>query len=228
MAVRLDWVQVFLVPNQFPTEQGFHRRPAVAHFTLVGSFIIVINEPIVQVFLQGADIRIQFFTESHLIKLLQNRLVEAFADAVGLGRHGLCPGVVDVIDGQVELVIVLIHLAAILGATVREDAQHRQALAGIKRQHPVVQQISGGDRRFCGVQLAMHDFAVSVDKRLLVNAPHTFEIADVERVLRTEIARVGGLDLAAGHVVLVLSLQCRNLFVAQDNAFVGDLGLKRT
>ena len=108
---------------------------------------------------------------------------------------------------------MLFHLAAILRATVCEDAQHGQPVAGIKRQHLVIEYVSGGDRRFRGVELAMHDFAVRVDKRLLLNTPHTFEIADVERVLRTEIARMRCFDLAARHVLLELPLQCRNLLI---------------
>ena len=84
MTVRLDLVQVFLIPNQFPTQQCFHRRSAVAHFALMSSFIIVINEPFVQVFLQGFQVPIKLLAERDLVKLLQNGLMEAFADAIGL------------------------------------------------------------------------------------------------------------------------------------------------
>ncbi len=39
--------------------------------------------------------------ERHLVELVQHRLVEPFAKAVGLRRFGFCLGVVDIVDRQV-------------------------------------------------------------------------------------------------------------------------------
>lgn len=84
MSVRLDLVQVFAIPNQFPTEQTFHRRSAVANLALMSSFIIVIIQPIVQIFLQAINILIELLAEGDLVKLLQYCFMEAFADTVSL------------------------------------------------------------------------------------------------------------------------------------------------
>lgn len=47
-------------------------------------FIVVVGDPVVQIDLQFFDAAIDFPAECNLIELLQDRLVEALADAVGL------------------------------------------------------------------------------------------------------------------------------------------------
>jgi len=46
---------------------------------------------------------VDFLAEGHLIELLQERFVEVFADDIRPGAAGPGPGIVDVLDGQVEL-----------------------------------------------------------------------------------------------------------------------------
>ena len=59
---------------------------------------------------------VDFLAEGHLIELLQERLMEAFADAVGLGAAGFGLGMVDGLDGQVELVLVVLRRAALISS----------------------------------------------------------------------------------------------------------------
>ena len=47
MSARLDLVQIFAVPNRFPTEQSLHRSFSIADFSLMSSFIIIIIDPAV-------------------------------------------------------------------------------------------------------------------------------------------------------------------------------------
>lgn len=101
MSVRLDLVQIFLSPNLFSIQQGIHRRSAVAHSALMSSVIVVINQPFVQIFLEFIQVAIELFAERDLIELLQDGLVEAFANPIGLRRHGLGFGLVDVVDRQI-------------------------------------------------------------------------------------------------------------------------------
>lgn len=91
------------------------------------SLVVVVAHPLVEVCLQCLDGLIEFLAECHLVKLLQNRLVEAFADCVGLRAFRLGLGVVDVVDGQVQFVGVLFGPAAVFGSAVSEDAQHASA-----------------------------------------------------------------------------------------------------
>ena len=44
--------------------------------------------------------------------------MEPLADAVGLRALGLGAGVIDVLDGEIELVVVMLGIAAILGAAI--------------------------------------------------------------------------------------------------------------
>jgi len=74
----------------------------------MGAFIVVLIDPFVQIDLQLLNGLVDLFTECHLIELLQDGLVEPLTDAVGLGRFDLGLGVVDVVDGQEQLVIVAI------------------------------------------------------------------------------------------------------------------------
>lgn len=59
----------------------------------MGSIIIVVFQPVVQILLQFVEAAIQLLPEGHLVELLQDRLVEALADAIGLRRLRLRFGV---------------------------------------------------------------------------------------------------------------------------------------
>ena len=84
----------------------------------MSSFIVVVRQPLVQIFLQLLQRLVQLFAEGHLIKLVQDRLMKPLADAVGLRRHRFGFRVVDIINRQIKLVIMVLDLAAILCATV--------------------------------------------------------------------------------------------------------------
>lgn len=53
--------------------------------------------------LQLGDAAIELFAEGDPVELVQHRLVETLADAVGLRALGLGPAVIDVLDGEIEL-----------------------------------------------------------------------------------------------------------------------------
>ena len=50
----------------------------------MGSFIIVVFQPVVQILLQLVKAAIELLSERDLIERVQDRLVKALADAVGL------------------------------------------------------------------------------------------------------------------------------------------------
>ncbi len=62
----------------------------------MSSFSVVEIDPFIQIGLQGLDGFVELFAECNLVKLLQDRLVEPLADAVGLGRFHLGFGMVDI------------------------------------------------------------------------------------------------------------------------------------
>ena len=177
----------------------------------MSSFGVVEVDPLIQIGLQGFDSFVELLAECDLIKLLQDCFVEAFANPVGLGRFNLGLGVVNVVDCQEELVVVFVDPAAVFGSAVGQNAQHRKVVFLMERQHPIVEQISRSYRRFGGVELGMCHLAIGVHIGLLIDPPDTLESANIERVLRAQIARVRGLNLATGFIVQLLLLKGLNL-----------------
>ena len=78
-----------------------------------------------------------------------------------------------------------------------------------RRDHTVVKQISRRNRRLAIVELSGGYLGVGVDEGLLIDPTDALEIADVERVLGTAIARMLALELAM-HLLLGLALLQRD------------------
>ncbi len=81
------------------------------------------GEPLIQIGLQLFDRLVNLLSERNLLKLLWNRFVKAFADAVGLWASRFRLRVVDVLHRHVELILVMLSIAATLSAAIREDSQ---------------------------------------------------------------------------------------------------------
>ena len=75
------------------------------------------------------------------------------ADAVGLQAVGLGARMIDILDGEVELIFVPLRIAAIFAATVGQHAQQLDVMALEQWQHAVVEEIGRRDRRLSIVEL---------------------------------------------------------------------------
>ncbi len=109
--------------------------------------------------------------------------MEALADTVRLWRHRLRFCMVDVIDGQIQLVIMLLYFTAVLRTPVGQYSQHWQPLSLIERQDAIIKQVGSSDRCFTCIQLTVRHFRVRIDERLLIDTADTFQITNVESVL---------------------------------------------
>ena len=96
--------------------------------------------------------------------------MEALANTIGLRALGFGAAVVDVLDGQVELVFVAL-VAAELGAAVGQHPRQADAVLVIKRHHPVIEDLGRGDRCLAIIQLGEGDLGVGVDEGLLIDPP---------------------------------------------------------
>ncbi len=123
-----------------------------------------------------------------------DRLVEPLTDAVRLRVTRLGARMVDVLDGQVQLVLVMLQRAAELHSTVGQDAQEGHLLLLEPRNGAVVEQVGRHQGVLAVVQLDEGDFAVGIDEGLLVDAATALDVPDVVGVLGAEIARMGRLD----------------------------------
>ena len=93
----------------------------------------------IQISLQLGDALIQVLAERDLIKLLQDGLVKAFANAVCLRMIDFSFAVINVVDGKEELIVMGIGPPAKLGAAVGQYAQTGKFMFIIKRQHLIIE-----------------------------------------------------------------------------------------
>ena len=77
--------------------------------------------------------------------LLQDDLVEEFVDAIGLRVAHFGLGMLDVIQGQIQLVAMRFRLATIRRASIRQNSDQTHSLLSKERQHLVIEQIGSGD-----------------------------------------------------------------------------------
>lgn len=84
MPVRSDSADYLFLADCLSLFESSYWRPATAHFALMGSLMIVVLDPGVKVFLQLFNATVDLLPKGYLVELLQNRLVETLADAIGL------------------------------------------------------------------------------------------------------------------------------------------------
>ena len=157
------------------------------------------------------------------VELVEHGLVEALDDAAGLAGSGLGSGVV-VLDRQIELVFVAVVGSAIFGPAVGEHTLQGMPFSA-ERDHPVVEQIGGGERGL-SVMLWRSRLGAGIDVGLLVDASDAFQGPDIEGVLAA-ISRAFGDEFAVGLLVGLGLLEGCDLRFGQDQAVLSHLGLER-
>lgn len=95
------------------------RRFAVAITARMRPLFVVVFHPLIEVFLQFLHIVVYLLAKGNVVKLMLYRFVEALADAIALGSSSPRFAVIDVLNGQVELVFVMLAVAAVFGPPVR-------------------------------------------------------------------------------------------------------------
>ena len=170
----------------------------------MGAVGIILDEPLIQILLKLIQCPVDLLSEGDLVKLLKDCLVEPFADPVGLRALGLGFGVLDIIDGQVQLIIMTIKPATVLRTAIGEDPKDRHTVIFKKRQDPVVQKICGGSGCFHVIELREPYFGVGVHKALLIDASHTFQSTHIKRILGSEVPGMGAFDFAGDFIALLL------------------------
>jgi hypothetical protein len=90
---------------------------------MMRALTVVLVDPHVKIDLQLVYRGIDLLAEDYLVELVQDRLVEPLANAVGLWRLRFGFGAINVVHSSIELVIVLLYLAAKLRGPISQDAQ---------------------------------------------------------------------------------------------------------
>src|SRR6185295_18722046 len=107
----------FLLCQRECVKKGLHWGLAEAPAALMRSVIIVFDQPGIKIGLQLVDAVVDLFAERDPIELVQDGAMEALADAIGLRALGLGSAVIDVLDGEAELVFMALGTAK-LGAAI--------------------------------------------------------------------------------------------------------------
>src|SRR6202021_487207 len=93
-------------------------------------FLVVSLGPGIEVGLKFGDRSIDLLAEDDAIELIEHRLVEPLNDPIGLGPLGCGVRMVDILERQIELVFVMLGVAAIFRAAIGQHAAEPY-LAGI-------------------------------------------------------------------------------------------------
>ena len=109
------------------------------------SLVVVVDEPSVEVSLQLVDRQVDLLTEGDPVEFVKDGAMKALANAIGLRAFSLGAAVVDVLDGQIELVIVALGTAK-LGAAIGQHARQTDAVLVVKRHHSIIEDLGRGDR----------------------------------------------------------------------------------
>ena len=120
-------------------------------------FLVVVLDPIIEIALQLADRAVDFLAEGNAIELFEHSLVEPLDDTICLRAVGLGARVIDILERQIELVFVMLRIAAIFRAPIGQDATELNLVGVIERRDAIVEEISGGDRRLAVIELGEGD-----------------------------------------------------------------------
>ena len=90
---------------------------------------------------------------------------------------------VDIVDGQGQLIVMFVRPAAELRTPVRQDAQDGKVIFLVEWQHPIIEQVSGTDRCLGRVKLGMGNLGIGVHIGLLIDTPNALQCADIEYVV---------------------------------------------
>src|SRR6476659_2561991 len=112
-------IKSLLLGNVFGIEKRLHRCLAKTVFAGVGALPIVLTQPYIEIRLKLLERSVKLFTKRDAVKLFLDRAMEAFADAISLRRLRLCSGVIYILQRQIELILVGVATAAVLGTAVR-------------------------------------------------------------------------------------------------------------
>ena len=98
--------------------EGLHRRSALTMFSLIISPLIVVIHEDIKVDLDFLNRFVDLFPESDFIEFILNNLVQPFGRSVGLRMLHLCPGMLNSIQMQKQLVRVGFDASTVLSSSI--------------------------------------------------------------------------------------------------------------
>ena len=105
----------------------------------MGALLVVAHQPGVQIALHVLEGGVDLLSKRHPVEFIEHRFMKALADPVGLRAFGFGAGVVDVFHREVELIFVMLGIAAIFRAPIGQHPQEGDVVFRKEGHHPVVQ-----------------------------------------------------------------------------------------
>ena len=140
----------------------------------MGPPVVIVRHPPVEIGLELLQRPIDLLPKRHAIELIQHSLVEPLADPVRLRMPGLGPGMINVLHGEIQFVLMALVGPTVLGPTVGQDSVQGNLVLLKERQDSIVE-VRGSDRRLPIIEFCEPDLAIGVDERLLIDAPDALE-----------------------------------------------------
>ena len=159
------------------------------------SFIIVLMEPLIKVFLKFLYRSIELLPERFTEELIQDGPVKPLHEPIGSGPCRLRSPMLDVIELQKDLTRMDHRPPAVFPAVVREDVLNLQPLSLVERRNPVVKSIRRGLRKFGRIELPEGKRSVRIHNGLEVNPSNALQGTNHEGVLAKQISRIGALHM---------------------------------
>lgn len=104
----------------------------------MGPSVIVLIHILIQVELQALQLPVDLLSEGNPIEFIENRLVNSFADPIGLRTLGLRLRMLNLIEFKIELIGMFIQRTRELCSPVRQYPQDLDLLVLKERKNPII------------------------------------------------------------------------------------------
>lgn len=143
------------------------------------SFRVVQVHPRIKVCLHLFNRSVDFLSECDSIELVLHGSVESLANAVCLRAFRLDFRMVYILHGQIQFILVVLPVSAVLRPSVCEHTHQLQVMLLEERHYPVIEHIGSDKRILPVIELCKSYFGVSVNDCLLVNVSTPFDISHI-------------------------------------------------
>ncbi|MPN22673.1 hypothetical protein SDC9_170056 [bioreactor metagenome] len=158
--------------------------------------IIVILQPYIHIHLQFLNGIVNLFTKSSSVKLFLHRSVKAFANTIGLRTLSFCFCVVNIFNSQIELIFVMFSCTTVFGSPIGKYSHKRDTVLVVHRDYPVIEHIGSHQSNFSVIKFNGSHLSIGINKCLLINTTHTFDITHIIGILSSKITGMIGLNFS--------------------------------
>jgi len=200
----LLWVERGVDRGQTGAGEGFLESlgggAAVEAIALMGSLEVVVLEVAIEVGLDFLDGVVPGCSPGDSEAFVEERSVHSLNETVGARPPDLGATMLESLEGQQELVGLMLGASAEFPSVVRECGSDRDTKRFVEGQDSIVEQVAGGDGQLGAVDLGEGERAEGVDDDLDVDLADSFESPPIEGALVQQLSRAVAFDVTAAKV----------------------------